>query len=210
MQGSDRVETRAGRPAAAVALLLTVVLAGCASGPVVRSDYDHQADFAQYRTFGYMQPLGTDRAGYAGLLTQRLKAATTAQMEMRGYTYRAESPDLLVNFSSKLQKQTEVVPAAPPPAPYMGYYGYRTGFYGAWPGYGWGDDVIQYTEGTLNIDLIDARRKQLVWEGVATGEVRDPQQAASPETVDKTVAQIFSNYPFRAGSGAVQTAPRKP
>lgn len=189
------------------AMLLAATLAGCASGPVVRSDYDHQADFSGYRTFGFMQPLGTDRAGYAGLLTQRLKAATTAQMEMRGYTYRPDAPDLLINFSAKQQQKTDVIPAAPAP---VGYYGYRAGFYGAWPGYGWGDDVIQYTEGTLNVDLVDARRKQLVWEGVATGELRDPAKAASPEQVDATVAQIFSRYPFRAGSGAVQQAPKTP
>ena len=29
---------------------LTGLLAACASGPTVKGDYDHQADFAQYRT----------------------------------------------------------------------------------------------------------------------------------------------------------------
>ena len=51
---------------------MTALLAACASGPTVKSDYDHQADFAQYRTFGYMTPLGTDKAGYNTLLTERL------------------------------------------------------------------------------------------------------------------------------------------
>ena len=46
---------------------LTGLLAACASGPTVKGDYDHQADFAQYRTFGYMSPLGTDKAGYSTL-----------------------------------------------------------------------------------------------------------------------------------------------
>ena len=68
---------------------LTGLLAACASGPTVKGDYDHQADFAQYRTFGYMSPLGTDKAGYSTLLTERLKDATRGQMEMRGYVYSA-------------------------------------------------------------------------------------------------------------------------
>ncbi len=88
------------------------------------------------------------------------------------------------------------------------YYGYRAGFYGGWPGYGWGDDVYQYTEGTLNIDLIDARRRQLVWEGVATGEVNDLDKAQSAASVEQGVAQIFSKYPFRAGNGQPQTPPK--
>lgn len=179
---------------------LTGLLAACASGPTVKGDYDHQADFAQYRTFGYMSPLGTDKAGYSTLLTERLKDATRGQMEMRGYVYSASNPDLLINFSGKLQQKTQVTEAPPP----MPYYGYRSGFYGGWPGYGWGDDVYQYTEGTLNIDLVDTRRKQLVWEGVAVGEVQNPETAGSPQSVDKAVAEIFAKYPFRAGVAAPQ------
>lgn len=181
------------------------LLAGCASGPTLRSDYDHSANFAQYRTFAFMSPLGTDRAGYSSLLTERLKQAARGQLEMRGYVYDESKPDLLVNFNGKLQEKTQVTPAPPPMGP---YYGYRAGFYGGWPGYGWGDDVYQYTEGTLNIDLIDARRRQLVWEGVATGEVNDLDKAQSAASVEQGVAQIFSQYPFRAGNGQPQTPPK--
>ncbi|CAB3845199.1 MULTISPECIES: DUF4136 domain-containing protein [Achromobacter] len=180
---------------------MTALLAACASGPTVKSDYDHQANFAQYQTFGYMSPLGTDKAGYNTLLTERLKSAARGQMEMRGYTYSATNPDLLLNFGAKLQQQTEVTPGFAPMGP---YYGYRTGFYGGWPGYGWGDDVYQYTEGTLSVDLVDARRRQLVWEGVAVGEVQDPGSAGSQQNVDKVVAEIFAKYPFRASVGTPQ------
>lgn len=180
---------------------LSFVLGACASGPTVRSDYDHAADFARYRTFGFMSPLGTDKAGYSTLLTERLKNAARSQMEMRGYVYSAASPDLLVNFNAKLRQKTEVSPAPPPMGP---YYGYRAGFYGGWPGYGWGDQVYQYTEGTLNVDIVDARRRQLVWEGVAEGEVRDPAAAASEQSVEQVMAQIYAQFPFRAGVAAPQ------
>ncbi|MBO9353474.1 DUF4136 domain-containing protein [Bordetella petrii] len=187
-------------------LAVASLLSACASGPSIRSDYDHGADFAQYRSFGFMSPLGTDKAGYSSLLTERLKTATRSQMEMRGYTYTEQAPDLLINFNAKLQQKTDVTPAPPPPMP---YYGYRAGFYGGWPGYGWGNDVYQYTEGTLNIDLIDAKRKQLVWEGVSAGIINNVAEATSTRNVENSVAQIFSRYPFRAGSGAAQVpAPR--
>ena len=118
---------------------MTGLLAACASGPTVKGDYDHQANFAQYRSFGFMEPLGTDKAGYSTLLTERLKDATRGQMEMRGYTYSAANPDLLVNFSAKLQQKNPGHARAPPMGP---YYGYRAGSYGGWPGYGWGDDRL--------------------------------------------------------------------
>ena len=47
-------------------------LSACASGPNIVSDYDQTADFSSYRTFGFLDPLGTDRAGYTTLVTERL------------------------------------------------------------------------------------------------------------------------------------------
>jgi hypothetical protein len=182
-----------------VVVALAGGLAACASKPTVRSDYDHKVDFSQYRSYGFMPGLGTDRAGYSSLLTERLKTAVRGEMQRRGYVYDDKQPDLQINFSAKLADKVQVVPAPPPPMP---YYAYRGGFYGGWPGYGWGDDVYQYTEGTLNVDLVDRRRKQLVWEGVATGEVSDPNWSQSQERVNAAVALIFQKYPFVAGAAA--------
>ncbi len=189
-----------------VALVATA--SGCAMSPTVRGDYDHQANFAQYRSFAFMQPLGTDQAGYTSILTERLKDATRQQMQARGYVYDAAAPDLLVNFSGKLSEKTDVIPAPPMP-PLDPYYGYRDGFYGPWAGYGWGNDVVQYTQGTLNIDLVDPRMRQLVWEGVAVGEVDNLQSAESAASIDAAVAKVFTQYPFRAGSGTPVKAPAR-
>ena len=175
---------------------LAALLSACATGPSIRSDYDQKADFSRYRTFGYMSPLGTDNAGYSSLLTERLKDATRGQMEMRGYVYNTADPDLLINFNGKLQQK----PGHPGAAGIGPYCGYRSGFWRLarlWLG----RYRLSSTEGTLNIDLVDARRKQ-VWEGVAVGEVRNPEMATSQQSVEKAVAQVFSKYPFRAGVAA--------
>lgn len=179
------------------------IMAGCASGPTVHSDYDRQADFASYRTFGFMNPLGTDKAGYTSLVTERLKTATRLQMEQRGYVYSDSKPDLLVNFLLQVKTRTEYVP--PPPMPWgPNYFGYRMGWYGPWMGYGFPPDVIQFTEGVLSVDLIDARRKQLVWEGIATSVLDNLEQASSEASLAPIVADIFRKYPFLAGSSAAQ------
>ena len=57
----------------------------------------------------------------------------------------------------------------------------------------------QYTEGTLNIDVVDARKKQLVWEGVAVGTVGRVKPEQRGERIDAAVAAIFAAYPYRAG-----------
>ena len=182
------------------ALVLALVLAACSNAPVVRSDYDRSADFASYRTFAFMQPLGTDRAGYTTLLTERLKRAAAFQMESRGYALDDRNPDLLINFQTYVQSRTEYV--NPPPM----MWGFGQGPYGVWPGYGgyaFGPDVIQYNEGTMKVDLIDARRKQMVWEGIGTSLVGNSEQTPSDAMVQNMMNSIFARYPFLAGSGVV-------
>jgi len=170
------------------------LLAACTNTPVVRTDYDPRADFAAYRTFAFVEPLSTDRAGYTTLLTERLKRAVTLQMESRGYTYRQNTPDLLINFQSHVESRTQYI--GPPPM--MFGFGYGGGFYGAWPGYGFGPDVIQYNEGILKVDLIDAKRRQMVWEGVGTLTIGNPQQPPTDAVVDTMISSIFARYPFFA------------
>ena len=183
---------------------ISLGVSACASGPSIVSDYDQSADFASYRTFGFMSTLGTDRAGYSTLVTERLKTATRLQMEQKGYVYDPADPNLLLNFQVQVRERTEYVP--PPPMPWgPNYYGYRMGWYGPWPGYDFGPDLIQYTEGVLNIDLIDARKKQMVWEGIATAVLDNAQQASSAVYIDPLVADIFRKYPFLAGSGVPAT-----
>lgn len=181
----------------ALGAMTLFALAGCATGPDIRTDYNRAVDFSAYRTFGFVARPGTDREGYESLTTQYLKAAVQREMTARGYRYAAGSSDLLVNFNARLQQK--IVGDPMPMAPgYMGYYGYRRGLYAPWPGYGFYSDTYSYTEGTLNIDLIDAKRNQLVWEGVAQGDASQADPKGNQQALDKVVSQIFAKYPFRA------------
>lgn len=172
-----------------------LLLAGCASGPDVRAISDPSANFAQFRTFAFADPLGTDRAGYQSIVSQQLKAATTRELTARGLAYDATNPDLLVNFSGKLNDKMRVTTTPEPVMMGGGYYGYRRGFYQPWPMYTERTDVSQYTEGTLTIDVIDARRKQLVWEGTVTKSITSKDQANVPAALDAAVTAAFAKYP---------------
>jgi len=78
-----------------------------------------------------------------------------------------------------------------------GYYGYRTGMYAAWPLYFDQTIVTQYKEGTLNIDVIDAARRQLVWESVVTESVTQEMLDNVPAAIDAAVAAAFTRYPIQ-------------
>jgi hypothetical protein len=190
-------------PLAVAASLL--VLGGCASGPDVRVEYDRTVDFTHYQTFGFVSPLGTDRNGYQSFVSQYLTAATQREMEVRGMRLVSSNPQLLVNFNAVLTEKLHVttVPATMIGIGYGGgYYGYRTGIYGAWPLYYDQTIVTPYQEGTLNIDIVDAARKQMVWEGVVTDIVTQEMLDNMQASIDAAVAAAFAKYPIQPVSKA--------
>lgn len=184
-----------------LAAAMLAVLAGCTTGPEIRTDYDHNADFSKYKTFGFFEPLGVEDARYSSIYGGIFRTAITREMEQRGYTL-SDNPDLLINVSGKLQDKTKVTTTSAPYAG-VGYYGYRRGYYGPWGGYGYGSEtyVSSYTEGTVNVDLVDAAEKQMVWEGVGIGRVRDSKSNEEVrDNINAAVAQMFKDYPFTAGN----------
>ena len=68
-------------------------------------------------------------------------------------------------------------------------------------------DVYTYTEGTLNVDLVDAKQNRLVWTGVAVGRVGRTKPEERGAKIDAAVAEIFLRYPYRAGSGTPAATP---
>ena len=180
---------------AAVAMLL----AGCASKPEIKSDYDHTIDFGQFKTYNFFSPMGIENPNYSSILGSHFRDSISKEMESRGYTM-SDNPDLLINVSGRMQDKTKVTTTSDP---YMGggYYGYRRGAYGTWGGYGYGTSthVSQYTEGTINVDMVDRAEKRMVWEGVAVGRVNDKNTGEETRTnIYNGIAEMFAGYPFRA------------
>lgn len=178
-------------------LLLVALLAGCATGPRITTDTDPAADFASYRTFAFYDPLAVETKGYATPSSQRMKSAARREMESRGYVYDEAKPDLLVNINAYINERQDVI--STPQLQFRTYYNYRYNSYvqSAF----WTDrtDVYNYSEGTLNIDLVDALRKQLVWEGVAVGRMANTKPSQRDTRIDSTIGEIFAQYPHRAG-----------
>lgn len=174
-------------------------MTGCASGPDVFINEDPEADFGAFNTYGFPPELSTDRAaGYGSLLSQHLMTAVSREMEARGYA-RSDNPDLEVNFY--LHTEEKIKTTQTPTS--TGYYGYRGGRYSGWGGYGgvaYETRVTQYTEGTLNVDLVDNQRNQLVWEAVMVGKVSKDARENLEQAVNEAIAELFVGYRYTAGS----------
>lgn len=171
-------------------LLLFVVVSSCSSVRVA-SDYDSKADFNQYKTFAFFKS-GIDKAEISDLDKRRILRAIESELMAKGYT-KSETPDMLVSIFTKSNQRVNV---------YNNAWGAGAWGWGGWggfgPGWGWGwnaqPTVTTSTEGTLYIDLIDAKKKELVWQGMGTGYLaqgREQKEARIKEFVSK----VMEKYP---------------
>lgn len=166
------------------ALLLT--MASCGSLVSVNADYDKKVDFSAYKTYAYYKT-GIDKVEISDLDKRRILSAIDQQMLAKGFS-KSENPDLLINIFTKSREQVSV-----------------NQFNAGW-GYGWGfgwnpfmmggqqTTVTSSTEGTLYIDFIDAKKKEMIWQGEGTG-ILTKNTHKKEERINEFVTKIVAQYP---------------
>lgn len=173
--------------------LAVTFLASCSSVRVV-ADYDKEADFKTYKTYAFYKT-GIDRAQISDLDKKRILKAIDVELSSRGFV-KSQQPDLLVNIFTKEREQVDV---------YNNNFGWGWGgwgyggFYNPWlwgPRGGFGNNVSTRTEGSLYIDLIDAKNKGLVWQGRGVGTLNNTKNIdKKEERIREFVANILKEYP---------------
>lgn len=165
--------------------LSLLFLLGACSTVRVNSDFDKNADFGQYKTYAF-QKSGIDKAEISDLDKRRILRAIDSEMNKKGFV-KSESPDLLINIFTKERERVDV-------NDYYAGWGYGWGW--GWNPYLWGGRtfVSTSTEGTLYIDLIDAKKKELIWQGMGSGYLTHDTHKKD-ERIAEFVAKILSQYP---------------
>jgi Domain of unknown function (DUF4136) len=174
--------------------LAALMLAACETGPQIRSVSEPGANLSSYRTYSFAAQPGTNRGGNVTPLTTFFETAITREMNARGYQQVESGGDLMVNFNARVTEKADIQ-STPGPGPYYGYgyYGYRGGLYA-------GPEVqtVRYKVGTANVDVVDAKRKVVVWEGIAEQELNSDIMRNPQPAIDNVVAKMFTQFPGRA------------
>jgi hypothetical protein len=175
--------------------LFTLVVIACLSASCssinVSSDFDKNNNFAGYKTYALTEK--AEQLPVDDINRARILRAIEKELAAEGFTKSAQ-PDVWIDVNLTAQQKQSATATSTGP----GYYGYGAGY-----PYGWGPGfsstqihVENYVEGTLFVDMIDASKQQLVWQGRAV-KTLDPD--ASPErreaNINYAVQQIFLKYP---------------
>lgn len=165
-------------------VLLLFVLGACSSVRVA-SDFDKNVDFSQFKTYAFYKN-GIDKVEISDLDKKRILRSIDETMAAKGFT-KSETPDLLVNIFTKAREQVNV-------NQFNAGWGYGWGW--GWNPYLWGGNTSVYTttEGTLYIDLIDAKKKEMIWQGEGAGGLTQ-NSGDKDKRIKEFVSKILEQYP---------------
>ena len=109
-----------------------------------------------------------------------------------GFSLSESNPDLLINFLVATQETIQTRPST------SASMHHSRGRYNTWSGWSASastTEVVQRTEGTLGVDIVDRARNQLAWEGAATKRVTNSTRENRDQVLDNAIAEIFAQFP---------------
>jgi len=175
-----------------IGAVLGFALAACA--PQVTIDFDRDVEFTHYRTYAWEKgtPVNND------LVDRRIIKAIDNQLTARGYQKTESNPDMYVAYHAALSEEI-----------YYNTTSMGVGYGPGWgPGYGWygrgggwgmssGTSVTtpnKVVTGTLNVDIFDAKNKQMIWRGTGSETVsQDPEE--NTEKIHEVTSAMFEKFP---------------
>jgi hypothetical protein len=148
-----------------VLMVLTFVI-GCGPSVTVNHDYDNGYNFTNLKTYNWI-PIKSDGL-VSELKIKRFQNAIDQELQAKGVILTDVNPDFLIALQGMAETKVNVTD-----------YGYS---YGSRWGYGSRNvDVNTYKEGTIFLDFVDAKTKELFWRGTAISVVEPDLTAEQQE-----------------------------
>ena len=163
---------------------MMLLFAGKLSAQQVKTDYDRNANFGQYKTYSWAQ-VKTQNA----LDVDRIKTAVNAALAAKGWTQVDSGGDVSI-VAIEITRNQQTLNT------------FYDGFGGGWGwrrfgGGGFGEATTTtetYKVGTLVVDLFDAKTKQLIWRGTSSDTLSNNSDK-NIKNLDKGVENMFKSFP---------------
>ena len=173
-----------------------ISVVGCSS-VTIKHDFDPEYDFNAYKTYKWMDTQTPDDAlAVNPLIAKRVEESVNMVLKEKDYTLiedKDSAADFAVVIHAGLKERTQIDTYHHSTPTYRGRYGWYNPWWGP---YGSTTNVSYYEEGTLVIDIVDIKNKELAWRGMGTKTVKDyddPDKAQ--KKIEEIVTKILANFP---------------
>lgn len=149
----------------------------------VKTDYDHSANFAQYKTYSWLKVQAGD-----SLWDARLQQDVDAQLAAKGWTKVDSNGDAVVSAFRSTQQQQSL----------QTFY---DGFGGGWGRRGFGGGMGMATTttettkvGNVVVDIFDAHTQKLLWHGVDNQDLSSNSNK-NIKNLNQDINNMFKHFP---------------
>ena len=162
----------------------------------VTTDFNKNTDFSQYKTFTFLGWQKDSEQLMNDLDKERMRNAFANEFHSRDLKKGGKDADMAITLYLVLEQKTSTTA-------YTNYYG-TSGLYGRYGrgAWGWGNgysnttyNEYDYIKGTLVMDVYDNKTNQLIWQGVASGSVKENPQKRD-KSIPKTVKKLMKKFPI--------------
>ncbi|MFQ5937362.1 MAG: DUF4136 domain-containing protein [Acidiferrobacterales bacterium] len=180
---------------------LLAALAGC-STITVSTDHDREANFSALTSYAWMPPPAENPTARFDeqFVRERVHAAVDRELTAKGYRKQPKgsgTPDFLIVYYAALVTKMRATTVT------VGY-GYSMGW-GSTSGAGGTvtaaaqeprGTVYEYEEGSLVIDIVNARTRKLMWRGSAQSKIDDQApREKNAALIDEAVLEMLKRFP---------------
>ena len=168
-----------------VSIAMFFVLTASSFAQQVKTDYDHKANFGQYKTYSWQKVQTKDP-----LMVDRIKDAVNAALTAKGWTQVDSGGDVCI-VAMEITRNQQTLNTF--------YDGFGGGW--RWRGFGGFGDATTTTEtyqvGSLVVDLFDAKTKTLIWRS-SSSDTLSNNADKNTKNLNKGVQKMFAHSPPEA------------
>lgn len=176
---------------------LVLLMAGCSNKPYVVTDYDTDYNFAALRTFTVAE---TQQDTKDNLLISPFTFSHIHNVVEQEFGQRYQkaddkaSADFIINYHIVIEEKLD-------PGSYdrlygFGYYGRGYRYYPSPLFYGTTGGPRVYNQGSLIVDLVDAKTEKPIWRGVSEKRLRSGLTPAQQRTIlTNAVREVMAAFP---------------
>lgn len=177
-------------------IILPLFFSACSSLKTT-TEFDPDVDFTKYHTYIFLPWNKQSDEILSKRDKKYFRDAIRSNLNLLGYTETDKEADLAINIFIIVDEKTGT-------ATYTDFYTSGTGvgyYYGPW-GYNNPGGVSPYTtmhsydykQGTLVLDLLDIKKKQLAWQGIAH-KTMESNPSNAEQNVNIIINKLFRDFP---------------
>ena len=183
-----------------ILLFASLIISSCSSIKIT-SDKDGSYDFSNVKTLSYYGWTKESDKILNQFDKDRIEKSFADEFRNRGINVVDRDGDIIVSLYIVVDQKTGTTAytnhyGAGGPYGWYGGYGYGAGW-----GWGMGYSTTSYHEydylvGTLVCDVFDSKSKNLVWQGVVSGEI-DENPKNRERNIPRVVKELMKRFPVQ-------------